>query len=73
MKEKTPGAPAPTSADALVKQIDASTFLGVSRTTIYFLRKNGTLPDVKIGRAVRFRLADLQKIAASGAATRGAK
>lgn len=56
-------------ADTLVRQADASKFLGVSRTTLYFLRKNGSLPDIKIGSAVRFRLSDLQKIASNGAAT----
>lgn len=70
------GAPAPTPADPLVTQAnplvtqaDGQKFLGISRTTLYFLRKNGSLPEVKIGSAVRFRMSDLQKIAASGAKT----
>jgi excisionase family DNA binding protein len=43
----------------LATTAEAQAFLRLSRTTLYFLAKRGELRPVKIGRAVRFRWADL--------------
>lgn len=65
------GALAPS--ETLLTQHDARRILGVSRTTVYFLRKNGSLPEIKIGSAIRFRLSDLQKVVDRGAKTGSAQ
>lgn len=61
----TPGAPAPIPAQqqGLATCADAQAFLRVSRTTLYNLERRGDLRPVRIGRAVRYRWADLQRLA----------
>jgi predicted DNA-binding transcriptional regulator AlpA len=55
--------------DPLVNQAEAKNFIGISRTTLYYIRKNGVLHSIKIGDAVRFRTSDLERIASAGAST----
>ncbi len=51
-------APAPATDDLLTADAAAKR-LGISRVFTYELGRLGTLPSVKVGRSVRFRLADL--------------
>lgn len=62
------GAPAPITAPTHAHQglatcAEAQEFLRLSRTTIHKLACTGALAPVRIGRAVRFRWADLHRIA----------
>ena len=52
--------------DRLLTFADLTQVLSVSRRTAIRLRDNGTIPSVKIGRAVRFRLSDIQRFIESG-------
>ena len=45
---------------------DAATLLGVSRATIYNLRRRGHLRIVKVGRSSKVPYADLERIMADG-------
>jgi excisionase family DNA binding protein len=38
---------------------------GLSRTTIFELRRAGELPEVRFGRAVRFRVEDVEALVAA--------
>ena len=50
----------PQTMPALVTEVEARRYLGgVSRAMIYRLRAEGILPVVHLGRACRYRLADL--------------
>lgn len=40
--------------------------LGIGRTTLYELRRSGRLPEVKIGKAVRYRTEDVENVAREG-------
>ena len=53
-------------ADRLLTFADLQEVLSLSRRTCIRLRDNGTLPAVKIGRAVRFRLSDVERYLESG-------
>ena len=47
---------------ALVNEEEARRYLGgVSRSTLYRLRAEGTITPVHFGRAVRYRLSDLDR------------
>ena len=63
-------APIPASTHALTGLAtcaEAQEFLRLSRTTIHKLACTGALAPVRIGRALRFRWADLQRLAEGGA------
>ncbi len=59
----------PTSIEAvrLVTCSEAQAYLSVSRSTLHRLERAGVLHGVRIGRCLRFRLADLQALATGGA------
>lgn len=57
--------PAPADGERLCNKAEAQQVLGVSASTIARLLASGALPAVRIGRAVRIRLADLHRFAAS--------
>lgn len=66
------GAPAPIPASPHARQglatcAEAQEYLRLSRTTIHKLAAAGGLPPVRIGRALRFRWSDLQRLAEGGA------
>lgn len=64
MHHHTTGAPAPTTPhQGLATTREAQAYLRVSRTTIYKLSLTGALAPVRLGRALRFRWADLQSLA----------
>jgi excisionase family DNA binding protein len=44
----------------LVNPLQAAAMLGVSRTTIYYLTRDGELTPVRIGRATRYAVSDLE-------------
>ena len=47
---------------ALVTEAEARRYLGgISRALIYRLRADGSLPVIHLGRACRYRLADLDR------------
>jgi len=48
------------TTDKLLTFEDLTEVLSVSRRTAIRLRDNGSIPAVKIGRSVRFRLSDIQ-------------
>ena len=50
----------------LATAAQAVVFLNVSRTTLWRLQRQGILTHVKIGRALRFRWADLECLAKQG-------
>lgn len=65
----TPGAPAPIQATSgLATSADAQAFLRVSRTTLYNLTRRGDLHPVRLGRALRYKWADLRRLAGEGGA-----
>ena len=47
----------------LATAAQAAAFLSLSRTTLWRLQRQGILTPVKIGRALRFRWSDLQRLA----------
>lgn len=51
-------------APLLVDSVRAGEMLGVSSRTIFALNATGELPAVRIGRAVRYRVADLEAFCA---------
>jgi predicted DNA-binding transcriptional regulator AlpA len=52
---------------ALVDDVGAGQVLGVSRATIQRLRATGRLPEpIRLGRLVRWRVAELRAFAAAG-------
>lgn len=52
-------------ADGLVRMPEAEKFLGLSRSKLYELMEQGTLPYVKIGRSRRIPRKALSELAAS--------
>ena len=58
LREHARHAPAAGPAPELLKVTEATTYLGVSRSTLYQLIDQG-LPTVKFGAATRLRKADL--------------
>ena len=57
---RTPGDPRPL----LVSVEQATRLLGVGRTTLYHLVRQGQVTPVKIGRAVRFPVAEIEQFVA---------
>lgn len=55
-----------TTTDRLLTFEDLTEVLSVSRRTAIRLRDNGSIPAVKIGRSVRFRLSDVERFIESG-------
>jgi excisionase family DNA binding protein len=49
-----------SSAPLLIDEREAARLLGIALRTLWGLRKAGCIPCVRIGRAVRYRVADLQ-------------
>ena len=47
------------SVDELLTDADLQEFLGISRTTLWRLRKGAGLPFGKVGRAYRYRKSDV--------------
>ena len=45
--------------------------LNISRTTLWKLRRQGHIPTVEIGRALRFRRADVERLMAGSIDLRG--
>jgi excisionase family DNA binding protein len=52
--------------DRLLKPADAAEYLGLTLATIYTKASRRQLPAVKVGRSLRFRRADLEKIVKAG-------
>ena len=52
-----------TEQTGLATAAQAQRFLSLSRTTLWPLERAGELQGVRIGRALRFRWADLQRLA----------
>jgi excisionase family DNA binding protein len=52
--------------DRLLKPADAAEYLGLTLATIYTKASRRQLPTVKVGRSLRFRRADLEKIVQAG-------
>jgi excisionase family DNA binding protein len=50
----------------LLKPTEAAEYLGLSVPTVYSKASRRQLPFVKIGRALRFRRSDLEKIVRAG-------
>lgn len=61
--EATQGLDGRADARGLATTAQAAAFLSVSRTTLWRLSREGVISPVKIGRATRFRWADLHRIA----------
>jgi len=51
----------------LVKPREAATLLGVSRSSIYELVRDGTIPSVRVAGMIRISVEELKKIASQGA------
>src|SRR5688572_15488635 len=60
------GAPMSTSVSPLMNKREAATYLSVSVTTLDRWVKRGLVPAIKLGRGVRFNLADLQAVVLGG-------
>lgn len=54
----------------LVTVDDAAKALGLGRTSVYALMKDGRLPFVEVGARRRVRVADLKRVAEEGAPKR---
>ena len=52
--------------DRLLKPAEAAEYLGFTLPTIYTKASRRQLPTVKVGRSLRFRRADLEKIVKAG-------
>jgi excisionase family DNA binding protein len=52
--------------DRLLKPTEAADYLGFTLATIYTKASRRQLPTVKVGRSLRFRRADLEKIVKAG-------
>ena len=44
----------------------AQTYLSVSRSTLWRLERRGEIQTIRVGRALRFRWADLRRLAGAG-------
>ena len=58
----------PTVNDRLVKVAEAADLLGVSVRMVHRLVATGDLHKVKLGKAARFRLSDVEALMQKGAA-----
>jgi len=52
--------------DCLLKPAEAADYLGLTLATIYTKASRRQLPTVKVGRSLRFRRADLDKLIKAG-------
>jgi|OpeIllAssembly_1097287.scaffolds.fasta_scaffold2532793_2 excisionase family DNA binding protein len=52
--------------DRLLKPAEAAEYLGLTVPTIYTKASRKQLPTVKVGRSLRFRRADLDKLIKAG-------
>ncbi len=52
--------------ERLLKPAEAAEYLGLSVPTVYTKASRRQLPTVKVGRSLRFRRADLDKIIKAG-------
>ena len=52
--------------DHLLKPADAAEYLGLTLATIYTKASRRQLPTVKVGRSLRFRRSDLERIVKAG-------
>ena len=62
----------PTSPPRLVKPREAAAYLAISERTLWNLTQAGTIPAVKLARAVRYDIADLDAFI-QAAKTKGAR
>ena len=56
-------APLPTSSSLLVTIPDACDMLAIGRTHLYKLHRQGHFEFVRLGRATRVRVADVERLA----------
>ena len=63
----TPKPATPASPDRLLNSQQAAEILGCSTRMIYRLVASGDLSKVKIGKAARFRLSDIEALIQKGA------
>lgn len=54
------------SVTPLLKPAEAAAYLGFTVSTVYSKASRRQLPTVKVGRALRFRLSDLERIVKAG-------
>lgn len=54
------------TTDRLLKPTEAAQYLGLTVATIYTKASRRQLPTVKLGRSLRFRRADLEKLVRAG-------
>lgn len=52
--------------DRLLKPSEAAEYLGLTLATIYTKASRRQLPTVKVGRSLRFRLRDLERVVRAG-------
>ena len=55
------------SKDRLLRADEAAALLGVSRRMIHRLVSTGDLEKIKLGKAARFRLSDIESLMREGA------
>lgn len=63
----TPDTPPPITADALLTTTEVAQLLRVSRTFVYTETREGALPAIRLGRAVRYRRSDVDNYLAQRA------
>lgn len=63
-----PTEPTPEARQGLATCAAAQAYLSISRSTLWRLQRQGILTPVKIGRALRFRWADLLRLEQLGGA-----
>jgi excisionase family DNA binding protein len=56
--------------EPLMKMPEVAALLGLSRSMVWKLTQDGRLPEVRIGRALRFRREDVERIAREGTEAR---
>jgi excisionase family DNA binding protein len=52
--------PSKSARHALITEQEASTYLRVCRRSLYNWRKAGLIPYIKLGKAVRFRVSEVE-------------
>lgn len=52
--------------DRLLRPTEAAAYLGLTLATIYSKASRRQLPSVKVGRSLRFRRVDLEKLVKAG-------
>ena len=62
MPEITQEAPAGWRERGALKPIDAATVLGLSLAEVYRMAKDGRLPVVRVGRAIRVPVIELRRM-----------